>query len=181
MLGGRVSATLVFVGLLEGAIGLLEGAAIGAEGTWFVVPGRRDVPVFVNPLNLDASWSVVEGDFGLDRPAQVNPYIVYGPGLPPRWGPVKHYFPGGGEPLGYGPLEGKPQPSKWRPPAPNPSFQRSWHTESDPLPASTDPPYPVNIDAYVGPWGPVGPTPNPNWPNKPGKPGPVGPKPPIRR
>ena len=45
-------------------------AATAADGTWFVVPGKRGIPVIVNPLGFDASYMIVEGDFGLDRPGR---------------------------------------------------------------------------------------------------------------
>ena len=72
-------ATLVVL-LLGSAV----GTATAADGTWFVVPGKRGIPVIVNPLGFDASYMIVEGDFGLDRPAQVNPIIVGGPHVLPR-------------------------------------------------------------------------------------------------
>jgi hypothetical protein len=158
-------------------IGLLAGSTpTGAEGTWVVVPGRPDVPVIVNPYGLDASWTVVEGDFGLDRPAQVNPHIIAGPRVLPAQVRVKHYFPGGSGPIGYGRLEIEPPPNRRQPPQAQ-SYQRSWHTESDPLPASTDPPYPMSINAYTGPWGG-----GQFGPRGPGGPkGPAGPKGPRGR
>ena len=33
-----------------------------------VIPGRPDVPIYIN--GVDASWAVVEGEFGLDRPGK---------------------------------------------------------------------------------------------------------------
>jgi len=126
-----------------------------ADGTWVVIPGRPDVPVFVNPYGFDASYTVVEGDFGLDRPAQVNPVIISGPHVvpPPRF--VPHYYPGTGQIPGYGRYEVRPAPN-WRPPPPAESYHRNWGTASDPLPASTDPPYPITVAPTVGPWGPWG-------------------------
>ena len=50
----------------------------------FVVPGKTGVPVIVNPLGFDASYTVVEGDFGLSRPGQVNPMIIGGPLIRPE-------------------------------------------------------------------------------------------------
>ena len=70
-----------------GAVAFLSGwvlctAPARAEGTWIAVPGRPDVPVVVNPFGFDSANTVVEGDFGLDRPAQINPHTV-GPLLIP--------------------------------------------------------------------------------------------------
>ena len=42
-----------------------------------VIPGRPDVPVIIN--GVDASWGIVEGEFGLDRPGLVAPTVVYRP------------------------------------------------------------------------------------------------------
>src|SRR5215831_1497279 len=112
---GRVGVVL-FGWICYSAPALADGSPV------VVIPGRPDVPVFVNPYGFDASYTVVEGDFGLDRPAQVNPVIIAGPHVPPP-----------------------------------PTYYRNWGTASDPLPASTDPPYPITIAPTVGPWGPWGP------------------------
>jgi hypothetical protein len=42
-----------------------------------VVPGRPDVPVIIN--GIDASWGIVEGEFGLDRPGAMAPVVIYRP------------------------------------------------------------------------------------------------------
>jgi len=63
----------------------LSGAlpALAAEAPSFVVPGKLGVPVIID--GYDASYAVVERDFGLDRPGQVQPTIILGPlsGPPP--------------------------------------------------------------------------------------------------
>jgi hypothetical protein len=124
-----------------------------AEGTWVVIPGRPDVPVFVNPYGMNAAYSVVEGDFGLDRPAQVNPVIIDGPYLPVPPNLTRRWFPGTGHVPGYGRYEVQPPPNRRKPAQ---TYHRSWETSSDPLPASTDPPYPMSISPVVGPYGPWG-------------------------
>ena len=115
--------------------------ALAQGGPNVVVPGRPDVPVFID--GVDASWSVVEGDFGLDRPG-MRPVIIYGPfrrvsihARPPR---RRHYFPMGGRPPHYGRLEKVPHISR-RPPRLAPSFHQSWSVESTPEPVG--PPSPV--------------------------------------
>ena len=162
-MGMRVRAAVILSGCLIGS------APAHAQGTWVVIPGRPDVPVIVNPYGYDASYTVVEGDFGLARPAQVNPRIIAGPRVLPHPAPVKPYFPGLGEMPGYGRDEVVPPPDR-KSPTPAESYHRSWETQSDPLPASTDPAYPVSVDAYVGPWGPRG-AGNPGNPGRPGGPG----------
>ena len=42
-----------------------------------VIPGKPGVPVYIN--GIDASWGVVEGEFGLDRPGVVTPTVTYRP------------------------------------------------------------------------------------------------------
>jgi hypothetical protein len=123
------------------------------SGTSLAVPGRPDVPVFVNPLGIDASFGIVEGEFGLNKPAMGNAHTI-GPPTVVRPGPRRFFFPHDENMPGYGRYEIAP-PRQSRPQHAE-SYHRSWETASDPLPASTDPPYPVNIDVqpYVTPWGP---------------------------
>src|SRR5271156_3985137 len=42
-----------------------------------VIPGKPGVPVYIN--GIDASWGVVEGEFGLDRPGLMAPTVIYRP------------------------------------------------------------------------------------------------------
>jgi len=42
-----------------------------------VIPGKAGVPVYIN--GIDASWGIVEGEFGLDRPGLVAPRVTYRP------------------------------------------------------------------------------------------------------
>jgi hypothetical protein len=121
--------------------------AIGAEAPEFVIPGRRDVPVIVNPLGFDASYTVVEGDFGLDRPGQVNPVIVGGPRVRPM--PYYHgsYFPSSGHQPGYGRLEIEQR--NRTPPKPAEPYYRGWGAASDPIPATLDPPTAFPIEGVA--------------------------------
>ena len=71
--------------------GVVIGPAQAAEPPAFVVPGKPGVPVMIN--GYDASHTIVEGDWGLDRPGAMTPTIVYGPRIGARplyYGP---YFP----------------------------------------------------------------------------------------
>jgi len=116
-----------------------------------VIPGRPDVPVIIN--GIEASWSVVEGDYGLDRPIGMVPTVIYrpfavmvpgpgrGPDAPPRrrvYGPA--YFPSTGQRPGYGRLEVVPPPDR---PLPRPaeSFFQSWSSQSAPGPVTTYAPF----------------------------------------
>jgi len=105
-----------------------------------VIPGRPDVPVIIN--GVDATWGVVEGDFGLFRPGQVNPVVISRPlfvAMPVR---VPPYFPSSDRLPGYGRLEINPPPNRRLPPPP-PSFNKTWSSQSSPnVPVTTYPSYP---------------------------------------
>lgn len=114
-----------------------------------VIPGRPDVPVVIN--GIDASWSVVEGDYGLDRPIGMVPTVIYrpfavvvpgpAPAIRPNrrtYGPA--YFPSTGEKPGYGRLEVVPPPNRPLPP-PAESFFQGWSSQSAPGPVTTYAPF----------------------------------------
>lgn len=132
---------------------LLLVAALGGPGAIsaradhapnYVVPGRPDVPVMIN--GYDASWGVVEGDWGLYRPGHVAPTVIpapFGAGLPAA---ARRYFPSlGGLPYS-GRLEVEP-PANRALPAPAESFHRSWSAGSEPLPPTEYAPSPPIIYA----------------------------------
>jgi len=116
------------------------GAAwAGSNGPYIVIPGRPGVPVIIN--GLDASYAVVEGDWGLGKGVHVEPTVYGGRPVEPA-PPVGHYFPSSGNLPGYGRLEieppGKPKPAE--------SFHQSWSANSkqaDP-PELQMPPVPAN-------------------------------------
>ena len=148
-------------------LALSASPALAQRGPVIVIPGRPDVPVMEN--GVDISWSVVEGEFGLDRPGQVTPTVIYR--VPP---PVianypdadasaeePGYFPRDGRKPGYGRLEIVPGPNRRLPP-PAQSYRRSWSSESAPTPAdlpSNNPIYmsPIIAPTFNGPPGPPGP------------------------
>jgi hypothetical protein len=51
--------------------------ALAQREPQIVIPGRADVPVIINGVN--ASWGVVVGEFGLDRPGEMAPVVIYQP------------------------------------------------------------------------------------------------------
>ena len=119
-----------------------------------VIPGKPGVPVIIN--GIDASYGIVEGEFGLDRPGLVAPTVVYRPLLTsyPN-GVVPGYYPKDGKRPGYGRLEIIPPPDRPLPP-PAPTYYRSWSSSSgNSAPVTIMPPnYPTpNLDVYTG-WGP---------------------------
>jgi hypothetical protein len=111
-------------------------SALAQREPEIVIPGRPDVPVYIN--GIDASWGIVEGEFGLDRPNQVNPTVVYRPYLVALPFGVPSYFPREGRRPGYGRLEFVP-PAERRPLAPGPRYRRFWSSESDPGPVTEYP------------------------------------------
>jgi hypothetical protein len=113
-----------------------------AEGPVVVIPGRPGVPVIIN--GFDASYTVVEGEWGLDRPGIVTPVIVAGPLIAPLPLSYDRYYPAIGRQPGYGRYEIEP-PTRRRLPPPAQSFHRSWGSQSDPIPATLAPPAPMPI------------------------------------
>lgn len=112
-----------------------------------VVPGKPGVPVYIN--GIDASWGVVEGEFGLDRPGAMAPTVIYAPLVAsvPESTPKSYHPADGGRP-GYGRLEIVPPPDRPQPP-PAPTFYRSWSSGSAPGPVTDYPNYPMpNVDVY---------------------------------
>ncbi len=127
--------------------------ALAQRGPVIVIPGRPDVPVLM--YGVDISWSVIEGDFGLARPGQVNPTVIYRlpPVIipyyrPPANGPA--YFPTSTERPGYGRLEIVPGPNRPLPP-PAQSYRRSWSSNSAPTPADLPSYNPTYVAPIIAP------------------------------
>ncbi|WP_296518900.1 hypothetical protein [Rhodopseudomonas sp.] len=113
-------------------------ALADSGGTVIVIPGRPGVPIIIN--GIDASYRVVEGDWGLGRGVQVQP-TVYGGRYVDPVPRVGHYFPGAGERPGYGRLEVEP-PENRKLPKPAESFHQSWSAQSNP--PAAQPPVPLD-------------------------------------
>lgn len=118
--------------------------ALAQRGPEIVVPGRPGVPVYIN--GVDASWGIVEGEFGLDRPNEVAPTVIYRPYLNPVLYRVPAYYPADGRRPGYGRLEIVPPRNRALPP-PAPTYYRNWSSESAPDPTAEAPPYPSQAGA----------------------------------
>lgn len=136
--------------------------ALADGGPVIVIPGRAGVPIFIN--GIDASYAVVEGDWGLGKGVHVQP-TIYG-GRYDSAPPVGHYYPSSGKMPGYGRLEIEP-PANRRLPLASESYHQSWSAQSAPQPQV--PPFPppvivapLNGDDYSGP-------PRDPHPHKPGK------------
>lgn len=125
-------------------IGTAGAACAGSNGPVIVIPGRPGVPVIIN--GVDASYAVVEGDWGLDKGMHVQPTVYGGRPVEPM-PPVGHYYPSAGHLPGIGRLEiesaDKPKPAQ--------SFHETWSAgsrQADPLiPSSQNavPPYPPPV------------------------------------
>ena len=143
--------------------------ALAQTGPVIVIPGRPDVPIFEN--GVDVSWAVVESELGLARPGVLTPTVIYRP-PPPIFVPYGRasyqpgYFPSSGKTPGYGRLEQVPSPDQ-PPPKPAQSYRRSWSSNSANTPAdlpSYKPMYgPMYISPIIAP-SPSGPHP---WGNGP--------------
>ena len=121
------------------ALALLIGAtpaAYAGEGFDRVIPGRPGVPVIIN--GIDASYAVVEGNFGLGKGIHVEPTIYGGRRVDPVPN-VGHYYPTLGQTPGYGRSEIEP-PANRSLPQPSESYHRSWSSQSAPLPPTSDVP-----------------------------------------
>ncbi len=112
--------------------------AFAQKGPVIVIPGKPGVPVYIN--GVDASWAIVEGEFGLNRPGQVTPTIIFRPLVVATPYRVPAYYPKSGRRPGYGRLEIIPPPDRPLPP-PAPTYYRSWSSQSDSGPVTTYAPY----------------------------------------
>lgn len=111
-------------------IGTAGAAWAEGSGPVIVIPGRPGVPVIIN--GVDASYAVVEGDWGLAKGYHVQPTVYGGHPVDPG-PPVGHYYPSAGHMPGYGRLEieGADKPKS------APAFHQSWSAgsrQADPLP-----------------------------------------------
>jgi hypothetical protein len=104
-------------------------ARAGDTGPVIAIPSRPGVPIVIN--GRDASYAVVEGDWGLARPGAV-PVTVYG-GAPIRpnsvYEPRNSYHPRYGRAPERGRNETEPPADRPLPP-PAESFSRDWSSSS---------------------------------------------------
>ena len=98
----------------------------GAGGFDIVIPGRPGVPIMIN--GVDASYAVVEGEWGLGKGEQVQPTVYGGRYIDPVPN-VGRYFPSLGHSPGYGRLEIQP-PANRRLPQPAEGYHQDWSAQS---------------------------------------------------
>jgi hypothetical protein len=110
--------------------------AFASDGFNIVIPGRPGVPIIIN--GLDASYAVVEGDWGLARGTHVQPTVYGGRYVDPE-PHVGHYYPSAGSVPAYGRLEIEP-PANRKLPKPAESFHQTWTSQSAP---PAPPPEPI--------------------------------------
>jgi hypothetical protein len=113
------------------------------DGFSVVIPGRAGVPIIIN--GVDASWAVVESDWGLAKNVHIQP-TVYGGRIVDPGPQVGHYYPSAGHMPGYGRLEIQPPADRKLPPRAQ-SFHQSWSVQSAPQPAQSD--VPANPPAVI--------------------------------
>src|SRR5258706_845925 len=138
------------------SLGIFDGTELtgfGRGGFGILIPGRPGVPIIIN--GVDASYAVVEGEWGLGRGEQVQPTVYGGRyfDLAPNIG---HYYPSAGQSPGYGRLEIEP-PANRRLPQPAESYHQSWSAQSDPQPVQPEVPFyppPVILTPQNGDAGP---------------------------
>src|SRR3954470_17242642 len=106
----------------------MTSQALAGGGFEIVIPGKPGVPVIIN--GVDASYAVVEGDWGLERGVHVQPTVYGGRYVDPVPN-VGHYYPSAGHLPGYGRLEIEP-PANRRLPRESESYYRSWSSQSTP-------------------------------------------------
>jgi len=112
-------------------------AALADSAPVLVIPGRPGVPIIIN--GVDASYAVVEGDWGLSKNVHVTP-TVYGGRLVDPTPNVGHYYPSAGQRPGYGRLEIEP-PANRKLPQPAESYHQSWSAQSTPQPPQPEVPF----------------------------------------
>ncbi len=118
-------------------IGTTCGAAALDSGPSIAIPGRPGVPIIIN--GRDASYAVIESDWGLARGTRVQPTIYGGRYVDPV-PHVGHYYPGSSQLPGYGRLEIEP-PEDRKLPKPAESFHQSWSAQSAPPAAQPEVPF----------------------------------------
>src|ERR1700676_1925180 len=114
-----------------------SGAALADSAPVLVIPGRAGVPIIIN--GIDASYAVVEGDWGLSKNVHVTP-TIYGGRVADPVPNVGHYYPSAGHLPGYGRLEIEP-PANRALPQPAESYHQSWSAQSTPQPVQPEVPF----------------------------------------
>jgi hypothetical protein len=128
-----------FASILGLAVLAAAAPAAADSGPVIVIPTRPGVPVVIN--GYDASYAVVEGDWGLARPGHMAPTVIGGRPVLPNYvySPRNSYHPRYGRPPARGRNEIEPPPDRALPEPAEP-FYRGWSTSSEFWPAAISPP-----------------------------------------
>lgn len=131
------------------ALAIAASSAFAQRAPVIVIPGRPDVPVYIH--GIDASWGIVEGEFGLDRPNMATETVIWRPYPPTLVFPAPGYYPADGRRPRVGRLEINPPPNRVLPP-PAPTYYREWSSGSAAYPATQYAPgYTPNQPIVVAP------------------------------
>jgi hypothetical protein len=136
---GLMSRMATFVAVVLTGLAAFAPAPVRADsGPVIVIPSRPGIPVIIN--GRDASYAVVEGDWGLSRPGAVPVTVIGGSPILPNsvYSRRNSYHPK----YGRAPVRGRNEiepPADRALPDPAESFSRSWSTSSDITPASDTP------------------------------------------
>jgi hypothetical protein len=101
-------------------------SALADSAPVLVIPGRPGVPIIIN--GIDASYAVVEGDWGLAQRVHVTPTVYGGRYVDPLPN-VGHYYP------------------NRRLPQPAASYHQSWSAQS--APQAAQPEIPLNPPSII--------------------------------
>jgi hypothetical protein len=116
------------VGVALAFLMAMSSSALAGDGFNIVIPGKPGVPVIIN--GVDASYAVVESDWGLGKGVHLQPTVYGGRYIDPVPN-VGHYYPSAGHMPGYGRLEIEPPANRRLPPEAE-SYYRSWSAQSMP-------------------------------------------------
>jgi hypothetical protein len=126
------------IGVALAVLATMTSSALAGGGFEIVIPAKPGVPIIIN--GVDASYAVVEGDWGLLRGTHVQPTVYGGRYVDPVPN-VGHYYPSSGHLPGYGRVEIEP-PANRKLPQEAESYHQSWSAHSRPtveIPANPPP------------------------------------------
>src|SRR3954465_9514651 len=129
-----------FVVVALASFALAPASARADSGPVIVIPSRPGIPIVIN--GRDASYAVVEGDWGLSRPGAVPVTVIGASPVMPNdvYRRRNSYIPRYGRAPERGRYEVEPAADRALP-EPAETFSRSWSTSSDPTePATTTDP-----------------------------------------
>jgi|tagenome__1003787_1003787.scaffolds.fasta_scaffold20921040_3 hypothetical protein len=125
-----------FVVVALASFALAPASARADSGPVIVIPSRPGIPIVIN--GRDASYAVVEGDWGLSRPGAVPVTVIGASPVMPNdvYRRRNSYIPRYGRAPERGRYEVEPAADRALP-EPAETFSRSWSTSSDPTEPAT--------------------------------------------